>query len=262
MSNIIELKGIKQVYTSKDEGEFTLFEDLDFVIEDIPDKGQFAVIMGKSGCGKSTLLRYITGLQQPTAGEILIEGVPLTPQHTIPMVFQMPSSLEWYSVLDNVALPLTIKGVNKSEAKDRAMEMIKVVGLEGHETKYAKYPLLSGGQLQRVAIARSLVANPKMIMMDEPFSALDASNRRKMQVLLMELFRSSELADLNPTVLLVTHSESEAAFLANDIFIMGEAPNYIRHHIKVDFSVRNLDTRKTAKFLELVAYIEGLNEAR
>jgi NitT/TauT family transport system ATP-binding protein len=121
------------------------------------------------------------------------------------MVFQQYSSLEWFSVLTNVALPLILKGVSKKEAEEKAMEMIKVVGLEGHENKFAKMPQLSGGQLQRVAIARCLVANPNMLMLDEPYGALDGFTRAKMQFFLLDIFQKRELADLNPTVVLVTH---------------------------------------------------------
>lgn len=253
--NVLELKDIVQKY-KKTDGEFVLFDHFNFAIEDVAEKGQFIALMGESGCGKSTLLRYFTGLQKPTSGEILFQDKPLLPSDTIPMVFQMPSSLEWYSVLYNVALPLILKGKSQQEAESVAMEMIKIVGLEGHEKKFAQYPLLSGGQLQRVAIARSLVANPTMLTMDEPFSALDASNRRKMQNFLADIFLNSETNNLNPTVILVTHDAREAAFLANDIFIMGTNPGRIKEHIKVDFSRRDDEVRKSREYLELVGFIE------
>jgi NitT/TauT family transport system ATP-binding protein len=256
--NILELKNITQTYLDKDGKPYNLFNNITIAIEDIPDKGQFVSIMGESGCGKSTLLRYLTGLQKPTSGEILIAGRPLTRQDTIPMVFQSYSSLEWFTVLENVALPLTLKGVSKQEAEAKAMDMIKIVGLLGHEKKYAKEPGLSGGQLQRVAIARSLVANPTMILMDEPFSALDTPNRRKMQDFLIEIFHKSEVANLNPTVVLVTHDEREAAFVSNDILVMQANPSTVKAHIKVELGERNAETRKSAKFAEIVNYLETL----
>jgi NitT/TauT family transport system ATP-binding protein len=254
---VLELNHITQKYTDKKGQEFVLFNDLNFSIEDVDgnDKGQFVAIMGESGCGKSTILRYLTGLQKPTSGDIIIAGRPLSSHDTIPMVFQNPSSLEWYSVLHNVALPLLLKGVKKKEAYEKAVEIIKIMDLEKHMNKYAKYPLLSGGQLQRVAIARSLVANPAMIVLDEPFSALDVVNRRKMQQFLQKLFWDEETRKLNPTFLLVTHDAREAAFLASDIFIMGANPGRIKDHIQVSFD-HTQDVKKTQEFLNLVDYIE------
>lgn len=256
--NILELKGITQTYINKDGKPYNLFDNMDFVVEDIPKKGQLLAIMGESGCGKSTILRYLTGLQKPTSGEVLIEGKTLGPKDTIPMVFQTPSSLEWLSVLDNVALPLTLKGVSKKEASERAMDMIKIVGLEGHEKKYAKSPLLSGGQLQRVAIARSLVANPKMILMDEPFSALDSTTRRRMQEFILEIFEKAELQNLNPTIILVTHSESEAVYLANEIVVMRANPSGIKGRIKVNLGTRTPDIRRSAQFNDFVGHLEKM----
>lgn len=259
--NVLELKNITQTYLDKNGKPYDLFTNLSLAIEDIPDKGQFVALMGASGCGKSTLLRYFTGLQAPTSGEILIENRHLTNKDTIPMVFQSPSSLEWFSVLDNVALPLTLKGYKRKDAVEQAMAMIKVVGLEGHEKKYAKGPALSGGQLQRVAIARSLVANPKMLMLDEPFSALDTTTRKKMQNFLGDLFHGEELKDLNPTVILVTHDEREAAYVANDIIVMQPGvggPSSIKAHVKVDLGVRDANTRKTGQFNEIVNYLESI----
>ena len=257
-ANILELRNITQTYRNKDDKPYDLFNNLNVAIEDIPDKGQFIALMGESGCGKSTLLRYFTGLQKPTSGEIFIEGRHLTNKDTIPMVFQTPSSLEWFSVLDNVALPLTLKGYKKKDADEQAMAMIKVVGLDGHEKKYAKAPALSGGQLQRVAIARSLVANPKMILLDEPFSALDAKTRRKMQEFLIELFTKSEISNLNPTVVLVTHDAREAAFVANDIIVMSANPSGIKAIVKVALGTRTSETRKSGQYTEIVNYLESL----
>src|SRR6185295_16894603 len=140
---VLELRNIQQTYfDSKRQKDFVVFDNFNLAVEDYAGIGQFVVIMGKSGCGKSTLLRYWTGLQKPTSGEVLVGGQPLSGDHNIPMVFQQYSSLEWFYVLQNVALPLTLKGVSKSQAREQAMEMIKVVGLEGHEDKYARIPQL------------------------------------------------------------------------------------------------------------------------
>jgi NitT/TauT family transport system ATP-binding protein len=162
--NIVQLKGVTQRYDGK-----VIVENVDFLIEDKPGQGQFVVILGASGCGKSTILRYIAGLQEPTSGQVLLHDKPVaTSGVRAGMVFQQYSSLPWLTVLENVMLGLKFKNVPEKEAKDRAMEMIALVGLSGHEQKYATYPTLSGGQLQRVAIARSMIASPEILLMDEP----------------------------------------------------------------------------------------------
>lgn len=259
---VLELRNIHQTYFDEKNGkDFVVFDNFNLAIEDYEHLGQFVVIMGKSGCGKSTLLRYWTGLQKPTSGEVLVGGKPIGERESIPMVFQQYSSLEWFTVLENVALPLTLKGVSKKEAHQKAMEMIKVVGLEGHENKYAKAPQLSGGQLQRVAIARSLVANPSMILLDEPFGALDGFTRAKMQFFLLELFQKSEVADLNPTVILVTHDPREAVLLGNDIYIMEANPGRLVKHLKPELpDQRDRSIRKNSRFVEIVSYVEDVME--
>ena len=259
---VLELKGIHQTYfDSKKQQDFVVFDNFSLAVDDYPGIGQFVVIMGKSGCGKSTLLRYWTGLQKPTSGEVLVGGQPLKGDHNIPMVFQQYSSLEWYSVLKNVALPLTLKGVPSNQAREQAMEMIKIVGLEGHENKYARMPQLSGGQLQRVAIARCLVANPNMLFLDEPYGALDGFTRAKMQFFLLDIFQKREVADLNPTVVLVTHDPREAVLLGDDIYIMDADPGRIIKHIKPELpKKRDRSIRKDSRFVEIVSYIEDVME--
>ncbi len=259
---VLELRNIRQTYyDSKTKKDFVVFDNFNLAVEDYAGLGQFIVIMGKSGCGKSTLLRYWTGLQKPTSGEVYVGGKPIAEHQSIPMVFQQYSSLEWFSVLENVALPLTLKGVPKNQANEQAMEMIKVVGLEGHENKFARIPQLSGGQLQRVAIARSLVANPNMLLLDEPYGALDGFTRAKMQFFLLDLFQKSELASSNPTVVLVTHDPREAVLLGNDIYIMDADPGRIIKHIKPDLpDHRDKSIRKDQRFIEIVSYIEDVME--
>lgn len=259
---ILELRNVTQTYKDKTtKKDFTVFENLNFVVEDVVNIGQFVTIMGASGCGKSTLLRYCTGLQRPTSGEVYIGGKLIEKKQSNPMVFQHYSSLEWYTVLKNVALPLRLRGVPKQEAHEKAMEMIKIVGLAGHEYKYAKYPLLSGGQLQRVAIARSLVANPNILFLDEPFGALDGKTRAEMQFFLLELYQQNEHANLNPTNVLVTHDPREAALLGNDIIIMGANPGRIIVHIKSPLpALRDRSIRNDPTYLNLVAYIERVIE--
>ena len=247
--NIIELRGIHQSY---DEGKTYIIQGLDFLVEDKPAQGQFVVILGASGAGKSTVLRYIAGLQRPTEGEVLIKGKPIGEAQRVGMVFQQYSSLPRLTVLENVALPLQYQGVAKSERLDRAEEMIKLVGLGSHEKKYAQYPTLSGGQLQRVAIARSLIANPDILLMDEPFGALDINTRLQMQDLLTEIWHR-----IHPTIVFVTHDIPEAVYLADDIYMMKPAPSKFVEHVKVDLPLqRDRNTKRTDRYVELVRLVE------
>jgi NitT/TauT family transport system ATP-binding protein len=257
LTDVINLVNITQIYSDSVPPNI-VFKDFNLDIKDVKDRGQFITLMGKSGCGKSTLLRYISGLQEPSSGEVYIYGKKRTSKDRIPMVFQQYTSFEWKTVLQNVALPLILKGVPKSEADEKAMEMIKIVGLAGHEDKWAKYPILSGGQLQRVAIARNLVVNPQILLMDEPFGALDTITRRQIQLFLRSIF---EHAKLDPTVIFVTHSESEAVFLSSDIYILDSGPATIRHYFKIDLPlVRDDSVRYSNEFTEYVNKLGSLLE--
>lgn len=248
-NNIIELRGISQSY---DGGKNWIMQDCEFLIEDKPDQGQFVVILGMSGSGKSTLLRYIAGLQKPTKGNVFVKGNPVDSSQRVSMVFQQYSSLPWLTVLENVALALEFQGIKKKERNERAMELIKLVGLEGHEKKFAQYPTLSGGQLQRVAIARSLLANPEILLMDEPFGALDVKTRLTMQDLLIDIWRKFQ-----STIVFVTHDISEAVYLADDIYILKSQPSKIVEHIHVDLPIeRNRLTKRDPNYIALVHEVE------
>ena len=247
--NIIELKGIGQSY---DGGQNWIIKDLNFIIEDKPNQGQFVVILGMSGAGKSTLLRYISGLQKPTEGQVFVNGKELDKDTRVSMVFQQYSSLPWKTVLENVALSLEFKGIGRKEREEKAMEMIKLVGLEGHQHKYAIYPTLSGGQLQRVAIARSLLANPEILLMDEPFGALDIKTRLQMQDLLTKLWDQFQ-----STIIFVTHDISEAVYLADDIYIMKAPPSKFVEHINIDLPLkRSREMKRDQRYTELVHFVE------
>lgn len=246
---IIELKNAGQTY---DGGENWILKNASLSIPDKPAQGEFVVILGMSGCGKSTILRYIAGLQQPSEGEILIHGKPLEQAPRVSMVFQQYSSLPWLTVLENVALSLSYQGVSEKERNERSMDIIKKVGLEGHENKFAQYPTLSGGQLQRVAIARSMVANPEILLMDEPFGALDINTRLQMQELLATLW-----LEFHPTVVFVTHDIAEAVYLGDDIYIMKSAPSRFVEHIRVDLPFhRTRDLKRDQHFIDLVHEVE------
>lgn len=247
LTNIVELRAIHQSY-----GAVRVIENFELLVEDKPDQGQFIVLMGMSGCGKSTILRYIAGLQKPSSGIVKVKDEFVGNQNRVSMVFQQYSSLPWLTVLENVALGLTLKGTPKQEALEKSREMIEWVGLSGHENKFAQYPLLSGGQLQRVAIARSLIANPDILLMDEPFGALDIETRQSMQDLLLRVWQK-----YHTTVLFVTHDVSEAAYLADEVFIMKKPPSKIVEHISVRLpKSRDYQIKKTREFIEYEREIE------
>lgn len=234
LPDVVELKNVSQKY-----GDNVIFENINFLAEKDNTKGLIKVILGPSGCGKSTLLRYIAGIQQPSSGEILINGIPQTDKDTVGMVFQKYSSFPWRTVKENVNYGLDLKTSSflkiknyltdkKSDNEEKLMEIIETVGLKGHEDKFAQYPILSGGQLQRVAIARSLMVTPEILLMDEPFGALDISTRLQMQKLLLKIY-----GELQSTIILVTHDIQEAIYLADEIYIMSKAPSYFVHKIDV-----------------------------
>jgi len=247
--DIIELKGIYQSY---DGGKTNIIEDLDLLIENEPGENQLIALLGPSGCGKSTLLKYISGIKNPTKGEVLLYGKVPTRDSIVGMVFQDYSSFPWRTVLENVALGLELQGVNVKEREERAMEMIKLVRLE----KQAKsYPVnLSGGQKQRVAIARSLLASPKILLMDEPFGALDTQTRFEMQDLMQSLI-NDKLEDT--AIVFVTHDIPEAVFLADEILLMQSNPGQISDRIKITLpSNRSRDLKRENKFIKQVWEIE------
>jgi len=249
--NIIELKNITQTYKNS---KGPIIENLNLLIEQTPGNGEFVVILGKSGCGKSTLLRYIAGLQTPSSGEVLIYDKPRSEHPNIGMVFQQYSSFPWLTVQENVELGLKYQNVSKKDRRDKAREMIKFVGLEGHEKKYAQYPSLSGGQLQRVAIARSLVVEPDILLMDEPFGALDIETRIHMQDLLCDLWNK-----LKFVVVFITHELTEAVYLADDVYVMKPNPAQIVKHFKIELPVeRTREIKKTTEFVTLTREIESV----
>ena len=263
--DVINLRGIRQVYTTK-TGPFwnrkkidnVLFENFNFDVKDVKGEGQFVALLGKSGCGKSTILRYIAGLQEPTAGDIYIYGKKKTEENRIPMIFQQYTSFPWKSVIENVALPLLIKNVNRSEAFDKAKEMINVVGLTGHENKWARAPLLSGGQLQRVAIARSLIVNPQILLLDEPFSGLDIKNKAELQNILLNLYYNPTI---DVTFIMVTHDIREAVYLANRLFIMKTDPASIYKEYIIELGGvggrRSQQTKFTNEYNEFVKLVDN-----
>ena len=225
---VVEFRGVEKTYAAGTPKAFTAIRDLDFRVDDRPDKGEFIAIVGPSGCGKSTVLNLIQGFADvypPTRGEVLVRGEPVTgPGADRGMIFQKYSSFPNRTVLRNVTFGLELNrdrlGLDRPAMDRMARQWIERVGLGGHEGKYPHQ--LSGGQQQRVAIARTLVLKPPIILMDEPFSALDEPTRYDMQRLITELWH-----DLSATVFIVTHSLIEAVFLGDRVWIMTPAPGRI-----------------------------------
>ena len=213
-------------------GTFLALDHIKLTVEDLKEKGEFITIIGPSGCGKSTLLNLVAGFLKPTEGQVLLKGQPIDgPGADRGMIFQKYSSFPQLTVLENVKFGLRLNridlGLDSAAIEHLAMKMIERVGLKAHENKYPHQ--LSGGQQQRVAIARTLVLKPRIILMDEPFSALDEPTRIEMQRILVELWHEA-----HPTILAVTHSISEAVYLGERVFIMTKAPGQIAYDIKDD----------------------------
>jgi NitT/TauT family transport system ATP-binding protein len=211
-------------------GAFTAITDVSFAIEDLPSRGEFVTIVGPSGCGKSTVLNLIAGFLSPTEGEVLVQGIPVRgPGRDRGMIFQQYSSFPHLTVFDNVLFGLRVNarelGLSRGERLERARSLVRQVGLEGHEEKYPHQ--LSGGQQQRVALARSLAMEPRILLMDEPFSALDEPTRLEMQQLVVELWHR-----IAPTILCVTHSVTEAVYLSERVWIFSPAPGQIVYDIR------------------------------
>ncbi len=225
---VVEFLDVEKTFNAGTPRAFTAIQDVSFQVRDKPGTGEFVAIIGPSGCGKSTILNLIQGFSDvypPTRGEVRVRGRRVSgPGRDRGMVFQKYSSFPNRTVLRNVTFGLEVnrrdKGLSRAEMDELAREWLRRVGLAGHENKYPHQ--LSGGQQQRVALARSLVLKPQIILMDEPFSALDEPTRYDMQRLITELWHEVEA-----TVFLVTHSIGEAVYLGDRVWIMSHAPGRI-----------------------------------
>ena len=213
-------------------------------------EGEMLVLLGPSGCGKTTLLRMIGGLLEPTSGQLKIEDRDLWKEgrrqgetlSELGMVFQDANLFPWMTVENNIALPLELRGVRKSERHTRARELIRLVGISGFESRWPKE--LSGGMRQRAAIARALSYNPKILLMDEPFGALDAMTRDFMNMELQRIWMQTR-----KTIVVVTHSITEAVFLADRIVLLSPRPGRIDTIVEVPFArPRQLDLQSQSEF--------------
>ena len=229
-------------------GDLLTLDDVSFAVE----PQEFVALVGPSGSGKSTLLRLLGGLLLPTSGQVVFEGQPLTgPRRRLGFVFQKANLMPWRTVLGNVTLPLELQGVPAAEAARRAQELIDLVGLTGFESSLPRG--LSGGMEQRVAIARALVHNPDVLLLDEPFGALDALTRERMGAELLRIWEARK-----KTVVLVTHSIPEALLLSDRVLVLSPRPGHIRLALDVPLPrPRRLEMEYSPEFGALAAEVRG-----
>jgi NitT/TauT family transport system ATP-binding protein len=243
---LISVGGLSKVYRTREGVDIHALTDANFAI----DEGEFVTVVGPSGCGKSTLLKILAGILRRTSGEVTLRQRPVDgPSREVGVVFQAPVLLPWRNVLQNVMLPIDIQRRQRGEYEQRARDYLKLVGLEGFERKYPNE--LSGGMQQRVGISRALVHEPALLLMDEPFGALDAMTREAMNLELLRIWKESR-----KTVLLVTHSIPEAVFLADRVIVMTPRPGRIREIIPIELArPRTLEMINSAPFGRYVAAI-------
>lgn len=241
----IEVCGLSMIYNQDTDPLLTL-NKIDLKVQN----QDFVALVGPSGCGKTTLLKLISGLAVPTSGSLKVEGKPVRgPQRKIGIVFQVPALMKWRSVRDNVLLPAEILRLDREESLERAQHLIDLVGLTGFETKYPHE--LSGGMAQRVGIARALIHDPSILLLDEPFSALDMMTRGKLNLELLRIW-----SERRKTSLLITHSISEAVFLSDRVVVLSERPAEVIEIVKVTLPrPRTAEMRVSEEFMELVERI-------
>jgi NitT/TauT family transport system ATP-binding protein len=235
----IQLSEVKKIFKSRKE-EFLAVSEVTFDVY----PGELVSIVGPSGCGKTTVLKVLAGLHSYEGGKVKIgtDDNPFDPSTDIGMVFQQPLLLKWRKIIDNVLLPAEILGLPKKESRERAMDLLKLVGLEGFESKYPDE--LSGGMQQRTSIARALVHDPKLVLMDEPFGALDALTREKMNLELLRIWKESK-----KTILFVTHGIQEAVFLAKRVIVLTAGPAKMADNLTIDIPYpRTLDMKTHEDF--------------
>jgi NitT/TauT family transport system ATP-binding protein len=247
-ANAVEVRGLSKVFNVGRPDAVEALVDVDLVIR----PGEFVSLIGPSGCGKSTQLRLIANLTEPTTGQVLVNGKPAKAarlDQDYGMAFQLAGLFEWRTVTKNVELPLELKGWDKAKRRSRALEMLELVKLSEFAEHFPWQ--LSGGMQQRVAIARALAAHPPLLLMDEPFGALDEMTREHMQTELLRI-----CGETSTTVVFVTHSIPEAVFLSTRVVVMSPRPGRITDVIDVQLgSERSVDTRETEAFFAKVTEV-------
>jgi NitT/TauT family transport system ATP-binding protein len=234
----IQIEGLTKTYVTS-SGRVTALDNVSIAIK----PNEFVTLVGPSGCGKSTLLKVVGALIRPTRGTLLIDGAPLLrPTRDVGIVFQEAVLLQWRTVLDNVLLPTEILGLDKRKSRTRALDLINLVGLGGFEQRYPRE--LSGGMQQRVSICRALIHNPSVLLMDEPFAALDALTREELGFELMRIWAADK-----KTVIFVTHNITEAILLADRVVAMTPRPGRIARVVDIDLPrPRTIAMEFTEKF--------------
>ncbi|MEZ0074430.1 NitT/TauT family transport system ATP-binding protein [Planotetraspora sp. GP83] len=237
----ISIRGVSKVFQVRDSAElFTAIEDVTLDVRE----GEFLTLVGPSGCGKSTLLDLVAGLAAPTSGEILLDGTPIAgPGLDRGIVFQQYALFPWRTALANIEFGLEAKGIARKERAEKARHYLDLVGLTGFDQRYPHE--LSGGMRQRVAIARSLAFDPDVLLMDEPFAALDAQTRESLQEELLSIWEKT-----GKTVIFITHGIDEAVYLGQRVAVMTSRPGQIKQVIGVEFDTRAGDLRADPKFGE------------
>jgi NitT/TauT family transport system ATP-binding protein len=246
----LSIQGLHVAYSDRSGKRVKAVEDVSLTVANKPQVGELAVFLGPSGCGKSTILKAVAGLLTPEAGTIAIDGAEVSGTgRDRGMVFQSYTSFAWLTVRQNVEYGLKLKRVPAAERRERALALLEQVGLKDFADALPKQ--LSGGMKQRVAIARTLINQPKLVLMDEPFGALDPQTRWGMQALILDVLRQQD-----NTVLFVTHDVSEAIYLADSIFVLSHRPAKVLHRIEVPyFAERDASIKQTQRFKDIEDHV-------